>query len=653
MFEGMKIADNSLKKYANSKVVVGIALPDWGSYANITASGAVNLRESKGVYVMNIASLNVEKVAESLQLVPSYKFFGESTPPILFGEVINMMGKTELSVPYSLSKLPYTFSDFKDFRAGVDRGSANYLLFVLAIYEVETAKGEKPTKLVSVLNYNNGSVLLLPEDALIKEVKTSVMSLINAKIVTRNGLPHLVGINHSLPVLEVVKETNSLVKENVDGNNDDLKLKKLNHDKYRHRVLSKYIRQYLHGNLTPYKFLNKSRMAKTTDKEIKILFDEVFKPLYPKQFELFQRDYKHVNMGLVLEYFIVTFLADKKGYKSKYPIETPVNTADSNFYLKQITSQKWGFVSKLRNKELLHQYLGHVNDMRRFAMVFADTDYGKETQRFLELKNSLYAVKANTKYRFREEDIFGVESKPLVKMLLALIPKNYKLEVENYTYKVEDVGFSEVHEGFRVMGYTLDESDVREKVETPHKVYFATKNSKVVRYIYDGARENGKLAGVTFNGEPLYAPDIKSFGAYYIVKSLSEYYDKHKEITDLDKLKLLHLLVLRERDLFEQVAKQIGFEVSSGTLDALEIALANIVAKCDVSVRQSLLSGGFFVPYVTYTVNEGFDMPRYRYHQKYGNVVEEYSLENMAQVIKNHLGDKINTDGTLLTHDLY
>ena len=206
MFEGMKIADSSLKKYANSRVVVGVALPDLASYANVTANGVVNLREAKGVYVMNTASLNIERVAESLQLVPSYKFFGESTPPILFGEVTNMMGRTELSVPYSLSKLPYTFSDFKDFRAGVDRGSANHLLFVLAIYEVKTSKGDKPTKLVSVLNYNNGSILLLPEDALLKEVKTSVLRLINAKIVTRDGLPHLVGINHSLPVLEVVKQ---------------------------------------------------------------------------------------------------------------------------------------------------------------------------------------------------------------------------------------------------------------------------------------------------------------------------------------------------------------------------------------------------------------------------------------------------------------
>ena len=651
MFEGMKIADSSLKKYANSRVVVGIALPDWGSYANITASGAVNLRESKGLYVMNITSLNVEKVAESLQLVPSHKFFGESTPPILFGEVVNMMGKTELSVPYSLSKLPYTFSDFKDFRAGVDRGSANHLLFVLAIYEVETAKGEKPTKLVSVLNYNNGSVLLLPEDALIKEVKTSVMSLINAKIVTRDRLPHLVGINHSLPVLEVVKETNSVVKENVDSKNDDLKLKKLNHDKYRHRVLSKYIRQYLHGNLTPYKFLTKSRKNKMFAKEINVLFEEVFKPLYPEKVALIQNDYSHVNMGLVLEYFIVTFLADKKGYKSKYPIDKPVNTADFRLYRENIASSKWGFEDKLRNEQVLKIYLSHVKDMRHFANIFAESGVGKEVARFLELKNSLYEVKANHKYRLSENDIEGVDSKPLRTMLMALVPKNYKLTVEDRTYTVGGLGFSDKNVGFNLMGYTLTESDVRNKVETPHKVYFATKESKVLRYIFNGNNVMGELKDITFNGEPLYAPDIKSFGSYYIVKTLADYYAKHKTITDLGKLKLIHLLALGDNDLFEQVSRQVDFYLNPNMVYLLEEYLTEYVATLHHEERESLLSGGFFAPYVEYTVNRGFDIPKDDYLSGYSEYTKRDAFLVMADNIKSLTEGLISTEGTLLTYD--
>lgn len=644
-----KIKESSLGLYKDKVIIVGIDIPTTSVVRNVITSNGVDVRGLNGVYGLKIPYLTAKDILATFKPASPHTFFAVEAPETVYATIDNKMGATILTTPYATKRIPYTVGS-KQFKTEIGLGNTRTPVFVLGDYMVNLEESEaskwgysteevkEPVKIYSILDYAKG-VAFISERFLSGLVLNGMLGLVNAKVVTGEHAPYIAGINSNIPVLETEVFSNDKVgsladKDYSDGNAFAVKNNDLNHDKYKHKVLSKYIRNYIAGRYSPYRFhakLTKSSSAykERVNKEVDVLFREVFGKLYPQHTRLYSEKYKHVPIGFALEYFIVLFLADKKGYKSKYPTSEAVNTADSKYYSKNNPASKYSFIS-IDSPER-DFYEKQVKAVKELSEVFGD-EASQEAAKFLSMKNRLYAFTYENKKRITSEDVTDFKSKPLRKLLVSYAPKKFKRKgVKNY--RVEHVGFEDTDRGFAVMGYTKRKQDVLDGKKTPNLVYFATGESKILRYIYDGDETIGKLKGVTFTGEPIYAPDIKSFGAYYIVTTLVDEYFKRNEVTPEMKIKALHLVALNELGLYDQVAKQLGIDFDLDKIDTFQLEARDIVRDADVSEQASLLSGGFFVPYVTYRPNKSFGAVRY---DEDNDSTKFAMLDDLSEAIKEH-----------------
>lgn len=467
--------------------------------------------------------------------------------------------------------------------------------------------------------YTSNHLVLLMNKYMDTKVGLNTGFSTTVKLVRYQGVNVVSAINYQMPTYVIDMEEKEMTMEEfinlpfgekkTTGRMSTSEM----HKRHRNKVLARYMKAFLRGNLrkqiVSVKDIKTERSKKQHHADIEILIEEVFGKLYPERLSLIKKEFADETIWNIIEYFLVTLIADKGGYVNKGSgIE--VNTGNSKYF---------------GRKKNIAQKLTPAPKIALFAQNFNE-GYDDLVKSYYLMREKLFNREfyAYTDRMVYQDSILKDKEKPLYRLLMTY-KANYK--EDTFRYRVEDFGFSH-GKGFEALLVTKDTKDfamLAEDARIVRSVEFTKKTLSTLgkTYTIGGIRYEGKFAGVNMP-----EPKGEYVGSYVIPALLNkfvdwgisgdglgiplkthkngerkEYYHNQKEL----QVWATTLLVLDELELFNAMASTKELNIKFGDdVELLQSSLKRLVDNMREEEREAIYSGFYLLPYLEYKRGESF-----------------------------------------------
>ena len=458
-----------------------------------------------------------------------------------------------------------------------------------------------PTKGIGYIS-EKGLKSIVTKDARNKD------SLVTVKINGTTG--DLSAINYKMPVFDIISMDKEFSLGNVlnrgsDGLKNDKSIKRMTkaerHARHRNKIVARYMSLLLKGGIREYivssRAANKGSLQKKLNRDIEILFEEVFAELYPDRVEFFKREMREEPIFNIIEYFLVLLLADKGGYVNK-KTGVLVNTGD-------ITSYKY----KLRIKDKLSPFKS-LNTVQRHLY---EDKLDVAVVSYFTIRNAiLEGDYYSKKDKMNDIEKYFEPTSPLYRLLASYKP-DYKKD--DYEYRVGDLEFHK-GKGFEALLVTKEDS----------KVGSIAKDSRIFRSVLykdielDSLDDSYRIGGLYYDSSILAFTTPKPEGEYvasYTIPALIKRYMESKNQLALREnsnhrkqlqLMALTLLLFDNDEMFECLAHPSILDINTQDFDktVLKEKMKEAYSHMSEDENSSICSGYYLIPYHTYTRYESF-----------------------------------------------
>ena len=500
------------------------------------------------------------------------------------------------------------------------------VVFVLNKYIVDKNKVDEVSRLQGLFDsaeyvnkdyvfygvYSNATGICYIHEKTLKNLVTkdarNKNSFVTVKMNSTTG--DLSAINYTMPVFDIISMDKEFSLGNVlNGGSTEIKndksIKRMTkaerHARHRNKIVARYMSLLLKGGIRDYivysRGVNKGSLQKKVNRDIEILFEEVFSELYPDRVEFFKREMREEPIFNIIEYFLVLLLADKGGYVNK-KTGVLVNTGD-------ITSYKY----KLRIKDKLSPFKS-LNTVQRHLY---EDKLDVAVVSYFTIRNAiLEGDYYSKKDKMNDIEKYFEPTSPLYRLLASYKP-DYK--EDDYEYRVGELEFHK-GKGFEALLVTKEDS----------KVGSTARDSRIFRSVLyntiklDSLDDSYRIGGLYYDSSILAfttpKPEGEYVASYTIPALIKRYMESGNQLALREnsnhrkqlQLMALTLLLFDNDEMFECLAHPSILDINTQDFDktVLKEKMKEAYSHMSEDEKSSICSGYYLIPYHTYTRYESF-----------------------------------------------